>query len=60
MDTFLLKNLSDLLQIGIFYVEEGTMDESWKTEESNPLCQDQSLREMLIQKALAQELPWGR
>lgn len=58
MDTFLLKNLSDLLQIGIFYVVEGTMDESWKTEESNPLCQDQSLREMLIQKALAQELPF--
>ena len=58
MDTFLLKNLSGLLQTGIFYVEEGTMDESWKTEESNPLCRDKSLQEMLVRAAGMQDLPY--
>ncbi len=37
MDTFLLKNLSDLLQTGIFYVEKSGLDDSWKTDEMNPL-----------------------
>lgn len=58
MDTFLLKNLSGLLQTGIFYVEKGSTDEGWKTSESNPLCRDKALRDMLVQRADMQELPF--
>lgn len=58
MDTFLLKNLSGLLQTGIFYVEKGSTDDGWKTSESNPLCRDKALRDMLVQGADMQELPF--
>lgn len=57
MDTFLLKNLSDLLQTGIFYVDRSRPDDSWKAIESNPLCQDEALRRSLMETAEAQELP---
>lgn len=55
MDTFLLKNLSDLLQTGIFYVEKSGLDDSWKTDEMNPLCQDDALPDMLTHAADRQE-----
>ncbi len=58
MDTFLLKNLSDLLQTGIFYVEKSGLDDSWKTDEMNPLCQDEALPDMLIHAADRQEAPY--
>ena len=58
MDTFLLKNLSDLLQTGIFYVEKSGLDDSWKTDEMNPLCQDDALPDMLLHAADRQEAPY--
>ena len=58
MDTFLLKNLSDLLQTGIFYVEKSGLDDSWKTDEMNPLCQDDALPDMLPHAADRQEAPY--
>lgn len=58
MDAFLLKNLSGLLQTGIFYVERGRMDDGWKTSESNPLCKDKALQDMLLQGADMQEFPF--
>ena len=58
MDTFLLKNLSDLLQTGIFYVEKSGLDDSWKTDEMNPLCQDDALPDMLTHAADRQEAPY--
>lgn len=51
MDTFLLRNLSELLRTGIFYVEQDGLDDSWKTMESNPLCCDGSLRSLLAEAA---------
>ncbi len=57
MDTFLLKNLSDLLQTGIFYVEKSGLDDSWKTDEMNPLCQDDALPDILTHAADRQEAP---
>lgn len=58
MDTFLLRNLSDLLQTGIFYMEEGRMEDAQKDAETNPLCQDKSLRDALIRAAGMQEEPY--
>lgn len=58
MDTFLLRNLSELLRTGIFYVEQDGLDDSWKTMESNPLCCDGSLRSLLAEAAGRQELPY--
>lgn len=53
-----IKNLSDLLQTGIFYVEKSGLDDSWKTDEMNPLCQDDALPDMLTHAADRQEAPY--
>lgn len=53
-----IKNLSDLLQTGIFYVEKSGLDDSWKTDEMNPLCQDDALPDMLPHAADRQEAPY--
>lgn len=58
MDTFLLKNLSDLLQTGIFYIRKNEPDDRRKIIESNPICQDASLRDMLVHAADMQTLPY--
>ena len=58
MDTFLLKNLSDLLQTGIFYIRKNEPDDRRKIIESNHICQDASLRDMLVHAADMQTLPY--